>query len=228
MYMRQLAAKAANCAYTRPFAASKRKKMRIVFTIKIILLISVNSIIGQTADTIQFDGFKGVICDSLTTPFGSRKIFPKNRFNPKRSDIEKVESELISQYGKAIKKHHELFYEQGILSYVDTIPYNIDELEEEDKEDLNALIEYKKRGSKSAKSATKRIKKEYGDYDRKYYGYIGVNGNKYIRIEFEPHKEKWVEIPGAGESHIYNLPILVYNLDNDKLSLSGWTGENDK
>jgi hypothetical protein len=50
---------------------------------------------------------------------------------------------------------------------------------------------------------------------------------KYMRIEFTPHKEKWYEIPGTGESQLYNIPSLVYNLDKHELSWAGWTGEND-
>jgi hypothetical protein len=163
-------------------------------------------------DTIHFGKFKGVIADSLYTPFASRNIFPKNRFKPTPSQVKEFESSFIGQYENAIKKHHELFYQQ----------YHNKSIEDE-----KWLTHYKD-GEKDATQSTKRLKKEYSDYDRFYYGYIGLNGLRYIRIEFVPHKEKWIAIPGAGESLLYNLPPLVYNLVKRDLSLAGWTGEHDE
>ena len=72
------------------------------------------------------------------------------------------------------------------------------------------------------------MKKEINDFDRSYYGYVGLNGMRYLRIEFNPHKEKWIEIPGTGESQLHNIPALVYNLDKHELNWAGWTGENDQ
>jgi len=163
-------------------------------------------------DTIHFGKFNGIIADSLYTPFGSRNIFPKNRFKPTLSQVREFEGTFIEQYGNAIKKSHELFYDQHHNQGV---------------EDEKWLTDYKD-GKKDAEQSVKRLKKEYNDYDRFYYGYIGFNGVRYIRIEFVPHKEKWVAIPGAGESQLYNLPPIVYNLAQHNLSLAGWTGERDE
>lgn len=66
------------------------------------------------------------------------------------------------------------------------------------------------------------------NYDRFYYGYIGKNGYRYIRVEFKPHVEIWEDVLGAGEAILKNLPIMVYNLDLNTLSLAGWTGEDDE
>ena len=188
------------------------------------MFITTALIFGQKADTIQFKGFKGVLYDSLATHAGIWKISYKKRFNPTITDIQKVESELIPQYGKAIIKHHNLLYEDEISSYT---PFKMENLSEEEQRDLKWIINYKKTAKKSAEIWVKRLKKEYQEYDRSYYGYIGRNGMKYIRIDFTPHKEKWVDPGGVGEGHLYNLPPLVYNLDKNTLSLSGWTGEKD-
>jgi hypothetical protein len=107
-------------------------------------------------DTIHFGKFKGVIADSLYTPFASRNIFPKNRFKPTPSQVKEFESSFIGQYENAIKKHHELFYQQ----------YHNKSIEDE-----KWLTHYKD-GEKDATQSTKRLKKEYSDYDRFYYGYI--------------------------------------------------------
>jgi hypothetical protein len=163
-------------------------------------------------DIVKFQKFLGIIADSLYAPFASRNIFPKIRFKPTLSQVKEFESSFIEQYGNAIKKHHELFY----LQYHD-----------KGIEDEKWLTDYKD-GEKDATQSTKRLKKEYNDYDRFYYGYIGLNGVRYIRIEFVPHKEKWEAIPGAGESQLYNLPPLVYNFIKHDLSLAGWTGEHDE
>ena len=163
-------------------------------------------------DTVRFEKFKGIIDDSLYAPFESRNIFPKNRFKPTLFEVKEFESSFIDQYGKAIKKHHELFYAQ----------YHGKGIEDE-----KWLTDYED-GEKDARSGVKQLKKKYNDYDRSYYGYIGMNGVKYIGIEFEPHKKKWVAIPGAGESQLDNLPPLVYNLVKHELSLAGWTGDHDE
>jgi hypothetical protein len=189
--------------------------MKVQIQVQIFFLVSITSVIGQSTDTIQFDRFKGIICDSITTPFESRNIFPKNRFTPNRVEIEEVEVQLLKQYGQAFKKYYEISYEQykpvGLTN------------EEQKKSELSFTERLK-----TIPKIKKRIKKEYKDYDRNYYGYIGLNGMRYIRVEFQPHKEKWIETPDTGESHLYNLPILVYNLKNNKLSLLGWTGERDE
>ena len=146
--------------------------MKVIILVPLILLISLGSASGQKTDTIQFRGFKGIICDSLTTPYGSKKIFPKKRFNPSSAEVRKVENELIQQYGKAIIKHHNLMYKEGIEDYIetDTIPFNIEDLDKEDQQDVKWYIEYKKNGKEYAQRGIQRLKKEYQEYDRNYYG----------------------------------------------------------
>jgi hypothetical protein len=69
-------------------------------------------------DTIKFEKYLGILCDSLYTPEYSRNVFPKNRFKPNLYDAEKFEKQFLSQYGIAIKKHHDLFYEMFIHNEV--------------------------------------------------------------------------------------------------------------
>jgi hypothetical protein len=163
-------------------------------------------------DTVYFGKFKGIIADSLYEPAASRNIFPKNRFKPTLAQVKEFEDSFIKQYANAIKKHHELFYQQSIAY---------------DSNDRKQLLKYRD-GSKDAAASLRELKKDYNEYDRFYYGYIGLNGMKYLRIEFVPHKETWDSIPGAGEALLHNLPPLAYNLFKHELSLAGWTGEHDE
>jgi hypothetical protein len=212
-----------NVSYTQPLAASLRNETmtKQIFFSLILNLIILSTLSSQTMDTIHFEGFKGIICDSLTTPFGSRNIFPKNRFNPTIEEVKQAEEQILIQFGNATKKHHNLFFEEYK-------PDDFENLNRKERKEYKWLINYKRQAKKALKEANIQIQREYRDYHRKYYGYIGINEMRYIRIEFQPHKEKWVEIFGTGESHLYNLPILVYNLNNKTLSWAGWTGENDE
>lgn len=169
-------------------------------------------------DTINYSSFKGVICDSTFTPYGSRKIFPKKRFKPSYSDVRKFEEQFLQQYAEAIKKHHELFYQEYNTKYKTAFT---------DKE-WKEIEQYRKEGKKAGIAAQIKLKTEINTHDRFYYGYVGKNGHKYIRIEFKPHIEIWEDVFGIGEAHLRNLPIMVYNLNLNTLSLAGWTGEYDE
>ena len=187
----------------------------------IILLLVPILCVGQQEyknDTINYEGFKGVICDSIYAPYESRNIFPKNRFKPSLNDIQKFEEQFLLQYGKAIEKHHELFYQEYKTKYRWAF----------ENEDWEEIEQYRRDGEKAGVAAQAKLKTEINAYDRFYYGYIGENGHKYIRIEFKPHVEIWEDVLGAGEAILKNLPIMVYNLDLNTLSLAGWTGEDDE
>ena len=188
-----------------------------------ILFISFSSLIavGQENnlnDTIRFENYVGIICDSTYTPYSSRNIFPRNRFTPTRKDVEKFELEFLNQYDDAIEKHHKLFYEEYRKKYRNGFT----------DEGWKEIEKYRDEGKESGKKGQEKLKKEFFDYDRIYYGFIGVNGFRYLRIHFTPHNEKWIEIPGTGESQLENYPPLIYNLDKNILSLAGWTGENEE
>lgn len=184
-------------------ATSLIKKTMTKLILFFLFLLTTNSMCGQTLDTIYFTGFKGIVYDSLTAPRGSEKVFPKNRFNPTTEQIMVAEEQIVKQYGEASRKVYAL---QGFL-------YNSDY--------------YRELSRKEPRKENRRIRREYRNYDREYYGYIGKNNMRYIFIKFYPHKRRWVHHRSAGESQLYNLPPLVFNLDNNTLSWYGWTGEFD-
>ncbi len=169
-------------------------------------------------DTIHFTGYIGIICDSLYFPESSRKIFPQNRFKPSIIDIKNFETNFIKQYAAAIEKHHKLFYETYKANYRDSFSDN----------EWKSIEKYRKSGKKNGRISQEKLIRDFDKYDRFYYGYIGNNGQRYIRIEFKPHEEKYVEIAGTGESQLDNYPLLAFNLNTQTLSLAGWTGENDE
>jgi hypothetical protein len=74
-------------------------------------------------------------------------------------------------------------------------------------------------------AARKTVDKDIYKYDRYYFGYITQTGDKWVYILFDPHKIKRYKM--SGESHIKNLPTLVYNVLTKQLYLAGWSGLND-
>ncbi|MBO0323669.1 hypothetical protein J0X14_15270 [Muricauda sp. CAU 1633] len=187
-------------------------RLLIIFSLSLPILCLAQS--NQVmADTLYFDGFLGVIQPEWYTPKGQRNIFPKNRFMPSKSDIQQFEQEFLKQYSDAIEKHHTLYYER-----------EKEFREDFSKEGWGEVVDYKNRGAKTGRKAERKLKREFDEYNRTYYG-VELNGIRFLRIEFSPHKEKWVEIYGAGESLLQNYPPLMFELETGLLSLAGWTGK---
>lgn len=181
----------------------------------LITFISANAF-GQEKfnnDTVQFDGYQGVIYDLKYAPYESRNIFPKNRFKPSLKEVEEFENEFLKQYTCAIEKHYLLSFKQNYRSDFTA-------------KEWRQLKKTKNNRKKYANEAYEDLKKEYKNFDRSYFGYIGENGKRYLIIHFKPHVEQWFD-DGTGESHIHNLANLEYNLDSHKLYLAGWTGEDN-
>lgn len=193
---------------------TRNLKMRFLIIFSLSLPILCLSQSNQVmADTLNFDGFSGVIQPEWYTPKGQRNIFPKNRFMPSISEVQQFEKEFLKQYSKAIEKHHALYYER-----------EKEFREDYSKESWGDVVDYKNRGVKTGRKAERKLKREFDEYDRTYYG-VELNGIRFLRIEFAPHKEKWVEIHGAGESLLQNYPPLMFELETGILSLAGWTGK---
>jgi hypothetical protein len=74
-------------------------------------------------------------------------------------------------------------------------------------------------------AAQRTVEKDIYKYDRYYFGYVNQTGDRWVYILFDPHKIKRYKM--SGESHIKNLPTLVYNILTKQLYLAGWTGLND-
>lgn len=166
-------------------------------------------------DTIKFDGYQGIIFDTTHVPFESHKIIPISRFKPSEVDVRTFEQLFIDQYDDAIEKHHKLFYEEYLAEhrwgYTD--------------KDWKGIEAYRDNGQKMALKAQRRLRKDYDQYDREYYGYVAGDGTRYLRIQFQPQKERWTII--GGERQLDNYPPLELNLDTETLSLAGWTGDVD-
>jgi len=170
-------------------------------------------------DTLDFIKYKIVICDSNYAPFASRNIFPKNRFKPSIAHVDTIENNLKKQYSNAERLYFNFSFENIKNTKSDYT-----------SKEFRKLKRYYKKSniSKIVKGLQDRFEKNFCDFDREYYGYIGANNKRYIRIIFVPHEQKFVDIPGTGEAILDNLPNLTYNLDSNILYLAGWTGEKDE
>ena len=75
---------------------------------------------------------------------------------------------------------------------------------------------------KANKNYKKDEKNKIHKFDRYLYGIKNSNNEHLVLIRFDPHKIEWYSIPGSGESHIDVLQLMVYNIDQNILRVSGW------
>ena len=187
----------------------------------IISWLNVVTLFGQqfNNDTILCKNYKVIICDNNYAPFESRNIFPKNRFKPTTTIVDSIEEQIKIQYSLAHKIYFKLSFEEQKNAKTD---YS--------RKEFREIRRYHKKSNidKIVKDMQTEFDKRNSGFDREYYGYIGLNSKRYIRIIFKPHKPEYVEIPGTGEAILDNISPLTFNLDTNKLFLAGWTGEKDE
>ncbi len=175
--------------------------------IKINIEIAPNDINNEGIfDTIYFEGFKGYIREMRYTPKHSWNASPKSRFTPNADEILLVEKCIISQYVNAQYRFALCRYKEYRKLYSDE---DFKELKSPKEEFTDEVIQ----------NLLDEIKAEYPQYDREYFGYIAKTGARKILISFLPQRIKTFTI--ADESHLKNLPMMIFDLTTKKLNIAG-------
>lgn len=155
-------------------------------------------------DTIKFNGFIGInYSQDYQIKFNSEKY--QLRFKSDKNTVLEAEKQFKIQYIEATRKEIKREFEEAAR---DSTSYNwkvyLKQNEgHEEKVIANAKLE---------------IKQDYTKYDRRYYG-IYLKSEKYILIEFLPHKIKYFE--AGGEGHIKSFPLLLFKTKTKTLYYAG-------
>ena len=193
--------------------------MKIRKSIFVILLLFANitnaqktfDISKKDIDSITLKNYKifAVAIYEKINFVGDKYFDDDKRFKLNKEQLKLADEEFNNQYVKATLSQ----YEKQLNDTV-KFPYSRKDLKR--KANTKLLNQYEKIVQKDRK---KKIKK----YDRYYYGYLNSDNEKIVFLRCDPHKIKYFSIPGTGEKLLDILTIYVYNLDQNILSLTGWS-----
>ena len=158
---------------------------------------------------IEFEKYKlFIVSKDFDIDFIGRQISYNDRFTPDKSDAIATDNAIQTQYANAalrqLDKQHD-----NISTYTDTAEWQ------------KAYNRYQEQRPKIIKRQQNDQKSKIQTFDRYFWGYRNADNEKLILIRFDPHEIRHYTI--AGETFVDVLTIMVYNVNKNILSYTGWS-----